>query len=43
MFVTFGENQSNYGQILPKYSKFGSNLTNVGLKTNGRLASVALA
>ena len=43
MFVMFGEILSNYGEIKLKFSKFRSNLTNVGLTTNGRLASVALA
>ena len=40
MFVIFSEIMSNYGQNEPKYSKFRSNLTNVGLTTNGRSASV---
>ena len=43
IFVIFCEIFSNYGQIKPRISKLRSNLTNAGLTTNGRLASVALA
>ena len=38
MFDLFGEILSNSGKLLPKFIKFQSNLTNVGLTTNGRLA-----
>ena len=43
MYVIFGEILSNCEQILPKLSNFRSNLANVGLTTNDRLAGVALA
>ena len=43
MLVISGETLSNFGQISPKFSTFRPNLTNVGLTTDGRLASVAMA